>query len=171
MLMVSPRDLRRDVTSSRIGRMALGGKSETDDVVDILRCACGYCSLLIGVNAVVLVFEQLMAWVRGRWRMGLVTEIDEMKQRYNRDMRSVQSRLSMSTVPNQRARSITNHRRPAQMEVIEVPHQTSSSRSTSALKPRVANKLSRLCKIRRIIPRLKVARRLFEIRSPKNHTP
>ena len=44
MLMVSPRDLRRDVTSSRIGWMALGGKSGTDDVVDMMRCACGYLS-------------------------------------------------------------------------------------------------------------------------------
>ena len=40
MLMVSPRDLRREVTSSKIGRMALGGKSETDEV-DMVRCCCG----------------------------------------------------------------------------------------------------------------------------------
>lgn len=38
MLMVSPRDLRREVTSSKIGRMALGGKSETDEV-DMVRCS------------------------------------------------------------------------------------------------------------------------------------
>ena len=45
MLMVSPRDLRRDVTSSKTGRMALGGKSGTDDVVDMLRFNCSNGSL------------------------------------------------------------------------------------------------------------------------------
>lgn len=61
MLMVSPRDLRRDVTSSRIGRMALGGKSEAANVLDMLRCARGGENLLdeMVVNAgVVLVIEQ-----------------------------------------------------------------------------------------------------------------
>ena len=61
MLMVSPRDLRRDVTSSRIGRMALGGKSGTDDVV-MLRCGCRNCSffVFIDVSTGVLVIEQLV---------------------------------------------------------------------------------------------------------------
>lgn len=62
MLMVSPRDLRRDVTSSRIGRMALGGKSETDVVVAILRCARGYCKFLVlmDVSAGALFMVQLV---------------------------------------------------------------------------------------------------------------
>ena len=62
MLMVSPRDLRRDVTSSRIGRMALGGKSGVDDVVDMVRCGRGNCSLLVLIDGSIglLVIEQLM---------------------------------------------------------------------------------------------------------------
>jgi hypothetical protein len=61
MLMVSPRDLRREVTSSRIGRMALGGKSETDEV-DMLRCGCssGRNGVLyvVGVRTVILLFKK-----------------------------------------------------------------------------------------------------------------
>lgn len=61
MLMVSPRDLRRDVTSSKIGRIALGGKSGTDDVA-MLRCACRNCNffVLIEVSAGVLIIEHLV---------------------------------------------------------------------------------------------------------------
>lgn len=61
MLMVSPRDLRSDVTSSRIGRMALGGKSGTDDVA-MLRRACGNCSLFVFVDlrGGVLIIGQLV---------------------------------------------------------------------------------------------------------------
>ena len=61
MLTVSPRDLRRDVTSSRIGRMALGGKSGTDDVVMLSR-DCGNCSFFVSieVSARILVTEQLV---------------------------------------------------------------------------------------------------------------
>jgi hypothetical protein len=51
--------LRRDVTSSKIGRMALGGKSGTDDVVDMLSFDRGNCSL-IDSSAGVLVIEQLV---------------------------------------------------------------------------------------------------------------
>ena len=71
ILIVSPRDLRRDVTSSRIRRMALGGKSVTDDVA-MLRCACCNCSFFVftRVSTGLLVIEQQTASVRVRWRIG-----------------------------------------------------------------------------------------------------
>ena len=61
MLIVSPRDLRRVVTSSKIGRMALGGKSETDEV-DMVRCGRrgnpdeGMC--VVGVKIEILLFKK-----------------------------------------------------------------------------------------------------------------
>lgn len=61
MLMVSPRDLRREVTSSKIDRMALGGKSEIDEV-DMVRCGCGSgpngVLWFVGVRTVILLFKE-----------------------------------------------------------------------------------------------------------------
>ena len=61
MLMVSPRDLRREVTSSKIGRMALGGKSETDDV-DMVRCWCCRSPIrvlcVVGARTAIFLFKK-----------------------------------------------------------------------------------------------------------------
>ena len=70
MLMVSPRDLRREVTSSRIGRMALGGKSETDDVDMVRRWCCGSRNgvlFIVGARTFKKLDDGTVIWRRRRY--------------------------------------------------------------------------------------------------------
>lgn len=118
MLMVSPRDLSRDVTSSRIGRMALGGKSEAADVVDMLRCTRSAGDLLDEVIVVytgVLVVEKPMVRVWKRRRRGFTTDVALIEERHKEGIYVLYTESSRMTMSNGEISQITNHCRPALM--------------------------------------------------------